>query len=256
MNNTTRTLTLASFAVLIAFNYIQCSPKHERPRVTDTRVDVGVKKIEDQATSFTDVVNSSDSEQKAELKELFVEKVFRKVIQESFVDFKSKNSSYERLFESLEEVGVEPVLESTEINEKYIFGDKSINGLRYFTARYEDFGETPKFFSFELEPLDGAFEYAVELVKEYYIGVEEPCFTSVDNSTAFRDEDGEHTIAIYEITEDNIDLDSMNPPRTLEDVGSVIISIEKADGHHADQCGDLDIEEDYGSDHSESHNEG
>lgn len=249
MTNKTRILATTSFAILIAFNYVQCSPKHERLRVTDTRIDPEVKEVKDQETSFTDVVNSSTPEQQENLKEVFVESVFRKVVQEAFVDFKNENASYERLLETLIEIGVDPDYEApTEINEKYIFGNQSINGLRYFTARYEDGGSTPKFFSFELEPLEGAFEYAVELVKDYYIGIDEPCYSSVDNSIAFRDADGEHTIAIYQLTEDNIDLDADN--RTMEDVGSVIISIEKADGHHADQCGDLAGDED---NHSDDH---
>ncbi|MGH1467861.1 MAG: hypothetical protein ACRBBP_03145 [Bdellovibrionales bacterium] len=249
MNNRNRILTISAVLILMAFNYVRCAPKHERVRITDPTVDVSVKEIVDQETSLTDAINNSSPEDQEALKEAVVEKSFEDTIKIAFVGFKDAEKSYDNVLTAFQFLEVEPEEEETEIDEKYIIGNKSVNGLRYFTARYEDLGDIPKFVSFELEPFDGAFEYAKKLVQEFYPGIEEPCYDSVDNSVAFRDPDGEHIISIYEITADNIDLDSMNPPRLLEDIGSVAISIEKNDGHHGNACGDSAEEVEHGYDH-------
>ena len=73
MYNKNRLLITSITLMLVAFNYVKCSPKHERVRVTDTSVDKGVKEINDQETSLTDAINNSSPDDQEALKEAIVE---------------------------------------------------------------------------------------------------------------------------------------------------------------------------------------
>lgn len=220
--------------VVIFLNYTQCSLKSSRERIMVPKAHVDLN-MDRQETSLTDAVNGRTEQEQEILKDLLIKDIFKEIIGTGFIGFQDPKESIKNVYGVLKGLGFEPRAYATDIDEIYIKNEKSINGLRNILARYESAGENPVFLSFELEPFKNGFDYVKNLMKESYSNLPEPCLDSVDNSVAYKD--GDYVIAIYEITVDNIDLESMQPPRTLEDVGSISIAIEKSHEHYGDICG-------------------
>ncbi len=234
-----RTLTISLVFILMAFNYIKCTPKYKKNQTTHSKINRKARKTKHPVATLNKAIDTHTPKNQKELKTTtLMEETFKDAIAMAFIGFEDLKNSYDNVLAAFEYIGVEPTEDETIIDEKYIIGQKSVNGLRYFTARYENLGYEPQFISFELEPFHKAFDYAKKLITKFYPNLNEPCYESMNNNVAFKSKDGKYIISIDKITADNIDLDSMNPPRLLEDIDSVVISIRKNNNHHGNACAD------------------
>lgn len=251
-------LTLG-IVLALATAFVKCGEKPFRAKQIMAQ-NAGGASDEEQVTKLTDVLNSSDEEKKELLKQEFVKETFKEVVQKVVPVMQALQKPVTKTLAAMDELGVLPEDEKERVvrgadGKIYINSAKSVNGLRYFRAGFEQEASSSaiaeSFFFFELEPFDGAFDFAVETLKETYPNIGEPCFDTKQNQIFFRD--GDYLIEVFEETADSLDLKSIFPPRTNADIGAVSIVVNS--NPHVEVCGFSHVHNDGYDDHDHDHEE-
>lgn len=190
-----------------------------KPFFTDTEKQVS----EDEKDEAVDKNAEVSLEEKESLKEKLKEDFFK--IVKGFERFKNSDTPFSDTYHLFVELGLEPTSIQDDLGNIGIRGEVVVNGLRYFAAKFNGV-DSPTYFSFELEPVKGAYQAASELVAEIYENIGEPCFISENkNAVAYQVDD--YLLRVYENTYDDIERGDPNKPRSSEDIGSVEVIIEQ-----------------------------
>lgn len=240
-NKNQKRIVIGILASMLAVFLVQCGSKGFRSKnILIQPTNSAVDKL-DQVTKLKDVIEESSARDREILKRIVIEETFEKVVTKSLSVAKVSDEAIKESFDMMLELGVAPEDKKDQVTQAangdiYVNSGKALNGLRYFRAGFrldEDLKPKESFYYFEMEPFKGNFDFAVKLLKKHYPNLGEPCYDSALNQIFFRD--GDYLIQVSEETEDTIDLASVYPPRTMEDVGSVAIIMDS--DPHVEVCG-------------------
>lgn len=237
-------------SILIIFGllmgYMSCSSKLQRKELERSHTrESFFDETKEQKTEDLELEISSQEVQEILEDQKRLGETFQKSMQ-AFWNFKESKNAFAETYQFLLDIGTEPgPAQQNELGHLGMSGTKSVEGLRYFMAKF-DSPEDPTYFTFELEPFKKAYEVAHHLVKDHYPDLGEPCFESAFNSVAYQLDD--YLLRVYEVSQDDILAGHPNKPRSAEDIGSVEVIIEY-DVHGI--CGKTPEELEAGHDHSE-----
>lgn len=163
------------------------------------------------------------------------------------LELKASDRPWDKAVNFLDEIGTEPYAPPPSHTRQHIYTERSYVGLRYINLGFnvisvngEDLVDEA-FIAFEFEPYKGVFEDADFFLKENLLGEDAtPCFDNSLNNKIYKK--GDMLVKIFEETEDSLDLNSPYPPRSLDDIGSVRVSISKGGHPHGNEvaCFDSD----------------
>lgn len=229
--------------VLLSMSFIKCSNGSYRSAVLpDGQIDGGGSLDQNsapQVTTLTDIIDSGDHAQSYIAKEMFIKETLNKVIDKGLasLELPVEELPWEKIHQLFTEMGAKPK-DAFSIGQRvHVYSDKSVNGLRYLNAGFDvvtnEHGQMAvkeKFLAFEVEKFEGNFETTIGFLEELFLGEDaEPCLDTKQDQVFFKKEGW--IIEVFTETKDSIDLNSVYPPRTLDDVGVVKVSIS-AGGHY------------------------
>jgi len=243
-----------SFIVFLSFSAIKCANEASRfgllPGVELGNGGPLSANDGPQITTLTDVINNSTASDSYVAKEIFIKQTMNKVIEEglSAIEVPIEELPWNNIYEFFLEIGsivppeddptrFEPFSEDTGTR-VHVYSNKAVNGIRYANAGFmidtneqgrNSIGE--RHLSFEIEKFDGNFQTAIQFLKEGFLGEDaEPCMNTLQDQVYFKKD--EWIVEVLKETADSIDIYSPYPPRTMDDVGVVKVSISKGGHYH------------------------
>ena len=248
LNNKKNLVTLL-ILIALSFSFIKCASEAQRHGLLPgVGLDPGSPMDDNntaQITTLTDIINNSDPSKSHIAKQVFIKQTIERIVTDgvSVLDLPIEELPWEIAEEFFTEIGSAPHPAFTQMNRVHVYSNESVNGIRYLNAGFnvmEDVdglsGIAEAHISFEVEKFDGNFQTTIDFLKESLLGENsEPCLDTLQDHTIFKTDD--LVVEIFRETEDSIDLNSAYPPRTLDDVGVVRVSISKGSYHGiADEC--------------------
>lgn len=252
-----RNKLMVAFALILSFNVIKCANQAHRhgllPGVGLDGDNPFGNEAHEQVTTLTDLIDNSEASNQFIAKEIFIKPTFTKLLNESLNNLSlpieeypwdvSYNLFLEQGFISPPEDDPDrfaPFRSCDSCTRIHVVSNQAVDGIRYVNAGFNvlsnDQGRgyiEEKFMAFELEKFDGNFETAIDFLKEAFLGEDaEPCFDTLQDHVVFSKDDW--IIEVIKETEDTIraKLNDEYPQRSMEDVGSVGVSISQGGHYH------------------------
>ena len=255
MKFTNNKLSILTFLlVALAFHFMRCGNQADRGLFFDPLHNGGdqIENIEVQPpTTLRQVIESGTLPgQDVIAKNIIIKPTVERIINSgvSLLTLPAQNEPWYRAEEFLIEMGAQPQPPSSNGSRVHVYSNKSVNGLRYINAGFNVVNNNGQhiiegsFLAFEFEAYNGVFEDANIFLKQTFLGEDAtPCFDNSQNHRIYKKDD--YLVEVFEETADTIDLDSVYPPRTAEDIGSIKVSISKGGHPHGIEMACYDSEE-------------
>lgn len=193
-----------------------------------------------QVTTLTDIIDHSTGVQSSIAKQIFIKETLDRVLNDGLdiISLSIEELPWEITEEFFTELGASPHPAFSNANRVHVYSTKSVNGLRYLNAGFNvssneqgrrSIGES--YLAFEVEKFNENFETTIEFLKETFLGEEsEACLDTGQDQVFFKKDDW--IVEVFKETEDTIDLNSVYPPRTKDDIGVVKVSVSKGGHYH------------------------
>jgi hypothetical protein len=238
-----KNLTAIAIIILFCFAFVKCANEANRmgllPGVqlgNDSPLDASQGP---QITTLTDIIDNSEPSQSHIAKQIFIKQTLNRVIDGGLeiLELPIEELPWEQAERFFTELGTRPHPAFTQATRVHVYSTESVNGIRYLNAGFNVISNEQgrssieeTHISFEVEKFEGNFQTTIDFLREGFLGESaEPCLDTLQDHVFFKKD--QWIVEIFRETQDSIDLNSVYPPRTLDDVGVVRVSIS-AGGHY------------------------
>ena len=232
------------FFILLGMSFIKCANESQRHSLLP-----GIQLNQDspldetttpQTTTLTNIINNSSPSQSQVAKEVFIKQTLNHVINKGLnhLQLDVTEHPWNGIEDFFDQMGANPHGAFTIGTRVHVHSTEAVNGLRYLNAGFNVVRDEQnhsaikeKYLAFEIEKFENNFDVTLDFLKEGFLGEDaEPCLNTMQDHVFFKKDNW--IVEVFKETKDSIDLNSVYPPRTLDDIGVVRVSISSGDHDH------------------------